>query len=362
MFNLFKNKINSAWGLHFTDKFLRAAELEKKEKPWKIKRVGRKELAPGIVKNGLVTQPKQFQEYLTRMKNEAYPSSFKSPYVIVNAPEEHVFIRTIKLPPIKDNEEIGEAVRWEAESNIPMPVEKVYLSWELLPEKTDDKKIHIILTATPRNIIDALTQSIRKVGLMPLVIEPESTAVVRNILENNPEDLSQSHLLIVNMGEESTRFIVFDRFTVRVSTITKEAASVHFDKAIEENLKIKPKEVYKLRTEVGWDETNKLSLKLMEATGEPFRTFKNEIEDTLEFYADHNPYGDKINQILLAGKRKHKWPGFDKYLEKQINKPVNWEQLWSQDQWFKKSPFEKKESEEYNAAVGLALRSFEESF
>jgi len=358
MFNLFKNKIQSAWGLHFTDKFLRAVELEKGMKPWKVKRVSRKELAPDIVKNGLIIKSKLFQEYLERMKNQAYPSSFQSPYVIMNAPEQRIFISTVQLPTMKE-EEVEEAIKWEAESNIPLPIEKVYISWKLLPEKAD-KKVNVLLTATPKEIIDAIIESLNKIGLTPLIIEPESTALVRNILENNPEDLSKKPFLIVNVGEQSTRFIVFDRKAVRLSTTTNEIASAHFDQAIQEKLGVKGKETEKLRKDTGWDENSKLGKKIIEATKEPTELLKREIKNTLAFYEERGLQGEKINNILLTGKRKNKWPGFDTFLEKEIKKPVSWELSWKEEQWFKKSPFIKREREEYTAAIGLALRGMED--
>jgi len=359
MLDLFKTKINKAWGLYITDRHLRFIEVGGDPKKWKISCVGKINLAPGTVENGLIKNGELLKNALERLRNEAFPAPIKSPYVIVNLAEEHSFSRIIQLPPLAKNE-FDEAIKWEVESNIPLPVEKVYISWQLLPKKdTAEKKESVFLAATPKNIIDNLLEILRSAKLIPVAIESESTALIRSLAQTQSFPPPEIPLMVVNLKEYCSHIIVFSSRVVILST-TSENSSQKFDAAIENAFRIKQEDAEKFRQRIGWNMNEELGRKLIEATEIPFSALQKDIAGSISFFSSNS--GKEIKEILLTGEKYHKWKDFDKYLEKEMGLPVKWHGGWNPNIWPLNCPYVTEEKEEYNIAIGLALRKLEEDF
>ncbi len=357
MFNLFKTKIKKTWGLNLTDRHLRAVEIEGTGKQWKIKKLGKVELPPGVVENGTIKQPESFKDYLNQLQKTAYPSSIRSHFVNINLAEEHAFMRTIRMPKLAPDE-MEEAIQWEAESNIPLSIDKVYLSWEELPEKGGDK-IPTLLAATPKTVIDKMISSLEEARLTPVTIEPDSVSLMRSILETNPES-SNNPVLIVNLKEFYTQIVVFDSAVVRLST-TCETSGQDFDKSIATKFKIGIKEAEKIRKEVSWNERNDLAKQLQEVVASPLNSLIKEIGNAISFY--QNDQDKDIQNIILTGEKRNKWPGFDEFLGKALGLSIKWQNGFDPDKWPAKCPYVTEgEKEEYNIGIGLALKSLESGF
>jgi len=356
MLNLFKTKINSSWGLHITDRHLRSVEISgDRKKGWHIERIGKVDLPLGLVENGLIKNPEILKNFFTQLKDKTFPSPQKSSVVIVNLAEEHIFSRVIQMPPMT-KEEMDEAIQWEAESNIPLPIEKVYLSWEPL-ENAVDQKNSVLLTATPKNIIDDLTKTLAAAKLTPIAIEPESTALLRSLSQTQSAASFEAPLLIVNLREYCTHIIAFDSKVTALCT-TSEHASQGFDAAIENTFKIKKEDAEKFRQRIGWNTNEELGRKLIEATASALSVLKKDIGGAMSFF--NNKSGKDIKKILLTGEKRGKWNGFEKHLEKEIGVPVEWQADWNPSIWPTNCPYVTEEKEEYNIGVGLALRKLEE--
>lgn len=356
MFNLFQSKINNSWGLHITERHLRAIEAIGNRQSWQIKRIGKIELPPGTHENGLIKNPPIFQEAVKQLRAKTFPAPLKSPYVAVNLTEEHAFSRIIHTPPLEEGE-MSEAIQWEAESNIPLPIDKVYLSWEVLG-KTENNKNIVLLTATTKNIVDGLVKNLKLAGLAPLMIEPESAALVRSLSQTGSLSNQQTPVLILNLREHYTHIITYDMQVVALSATT-EHASANFDTAIESAFKIKKEDAERYRQKIGWNEKEELGKKMIEATVVPFNAIKKEVGTAISFY--RNKSGKDIKEILLTGEKCNKWPGFDQFFQKEIGLPVKWQKDWNPAVWPPNCPFVTTGKEEYNISIGLALRKFEEN-
>jgi len=324
------------------------------QKDWRIERIGKTDIPPGLVENGLIKNPEGLKDFIAQLRNKSFPSPQKSPTVMVNLAEEHIFSRVIKMPPMT-REEMDEAIKWEAESNIPLPIEKVYLSWELLSE-TENQKNSVLLAATPKNIIDDIIKTLAMANLVPIAIEPESTALLRSLSETQSAAVFESPLLIVNLREYCTHIIASDSKVAALCT-TSEHASQEFDAAIEGTFKISKEDAEKFRQKIGWNPNEELGKKLMEATEPAFSVLKKDIGGAMSFF--NNKSGKDIKKILLMGERRSKWNGFEKHLEKEVGVPVEWQADWDPHIWPANCPYVTEEKEEYNIGIGLALRKIE---
>lgn len=371
MFNLIKSKINKSWGLHVTDRHLRAVEVEGDIDDWRISRIGKVGLPQGVIENGIIINPQLFNDNITKLRTEAFPSLIKSPYVIVNLVEEHAFSRIIQTPPLSE-EEVDEAIKWEAESNIPLPIDKVYLSWENIsqapkaqqpsptsPQKNNLTKNTILLAAAEKTIVDDLLKSMKKAQLNPVIIESESAALVRSLFQTQNFPDPNIPMMFINLREHYTHIIVFDSKIVVLSTTT-ENCSEKFDTAIENTFKISAEDCEKYRQQIGWNTSDEFGKKLVEATNIPFYNLKKDIGSAISFYESKN--GKSVQAIILTKEKPSKWNLFDRYLEKEMGIPVKKQGEWNPKIWPANCPYITSEKEEYNISIGLALRKLEGEF
>jgi len=363
MFRLFKNQINNSWGLHITDYHLRCVEVEGDQKNWRIVRIGKIDLPHGLVQNGLIQDAATFKKAIQTLRSKTFPAPGKSPFVVVNLAEEHVFSRVIQIPPL-NKAETDEALKWEAESNIPLPIEKVYLSWEMLPKKNNllspaetAQKKYVLLSAVSKDIVDYLLGTLKSAGLEAVAIEAESSALMRGLHETQSFPSTGIPIMIVNLREYYTNIIAFDSNVVVLST-SSDNCSEKFDAAIIDSFKIKKEECEKFRQQIGWNPNDEFGKKLIEATDSEFAALKKDIVSALSFF--ENKTGKKIEGILLTGEKMSKWSHFDRFLEKQISLPVKWQSGWNPRIWPASCPYVTTEKEEYNIGIGLALRKLDD--
>ena len=357
-FDLYRSKIQKAWGLHITSRHLRGLDLRSRNNHWSIKTLGKVDLPEGTCQEGLIKKIDAFRECLGELRGKAFPLPLKNNGVIVNLPEEHIFSRTIEMPKM-EAKEMAEAIRWEAESNIPLPMEKIYLHWEIIGAGQTEGKVPVYLSAVSKNVVDSLMAGLKSVNLTPFVIEAESAALVRSLFFNCSLTSSGGPFIILNLKEHYTHVIAFDTQIVKLST-TIENSSKSFDQAIMSTFKITDLETAKFRQKIGWNDQEELGRKLIEATQVPFSALKKNIESAISFFRN-KAEGKGIKEILLTGERKSKWSYFDRFLSKELGFPASWQKNWEPQIWPSQCPFVNAlESEEYNVAIGLALRKFEE--
>ena len=114
----------------------------------------------------------------------------------------------IRMPRLQ-GQDLRAAVTFEAENYIPLPLEKVYLDFEVIsadrPAAGNDG-CEILVTALPREPIDARVQAITAAGLVPVAMELESQAVVRAIFAGAR---TKSSTIIIQVGDAKTNLIIY---------------------------------------------------------------------------------------------------------------------------------------------------------
>ena len=102
----------------------------------------------------------------------------------VSLREEKSFFRVIQLPKVKIAD-IGKAIRWEIEANIPLPFEELVYDYEVV-DSFDEHLDHVdvVISAFPKTIVDAYVRVLGAAGLRLACLELESQAIVRSV--NSP--------------------------------------------------------------------------------------------------------------------------------------------------------------------------------
>lgn len=364
MFNFFQQ---SAFGLDLSDLSLKIIKLKKKGGEIALTSFCRKEIPRGIIEKGRIKK----EEELIRIINEAMADvkgePLKTKLCIVSVPEIEAFIRIIQLPLMK-KEELEEAIQWEAEANIPMPLNEIYLDWQIIAKrkpfesKSNDHQ-NILIGALSKKLVDDYLEIIKRAGLIPLSFEIESIATTRALIKN---EFIQKPVIIVDLGAERTSFIIFSDSAV-CFTSNLPIGNNKLVEMIAKTLNISQEKARCLKFEIGLDRTKK-GEEVFSALVPSMTELTEKIKECVNFYQDH-PLPDffpagQIAEIILCGGGAN-LIGLDNFIfsETKIKTRIGnpWINILAPD--FKKIPeLPYKESITYTTALGLALRGLTDQF
>ena len=179
--SLFK-KTKDYFGLSILPRKLQVVLLDRKGQ--QVVSWAQASLDEKVVKDSQVVDPKKLAAAIKKLLAKAHITQEK---VVVGIPESKAFTKVIFLPKKLKPSELDEAVRWQARSFLPTPLEDSYLDWKLVSDPEDDQ--HIILTVSvPKKVIDGYVEALHQAGLQPLSFETTSVSLARLIQDQ--KDLS----------------------------------------------------------------------------------------------------------------------------------------------------------------------------
>lgn len=130
-------------------------------------------LEPGLVKDSTVADEAgvaaKIQELLKTQKVNAKK-------VVAGLGGLNSLTRLITLPKLP-KAMLDEAIRQEAESIMPVPLEQLYLSWQII--HTSGEEMQAFLAASSRNAVDVLIKTLHQAGLDPYFIDSKPLALAR---------------------------------------------------------------------------------------------------------------------------------------------------------------------------------------
>ncbi len=138
-----------------------------------VEKWGDAPLAPGLVRDGLVLEPKAV--------GEAIDALFKSTgvakgRVIISLTGLSFTYRILSLPRMKPVL-LEEAIQRGIKKEIPLPLEELYLSWQAIGEGHDELDFFVL--GVPKNLVDAVVQTLVVAGLEPYLMDLKSLALAR---------------------------------------------------------------------------------------------------------------------------------------------------------------------------------------
>jgi len=134
-------------------------------------------LEPGLVRQGLVLDEAQVAVKLKELFTLEKVNTNK---VIVGLSGLNSLYRLLTLPDLPEAV-VAEAVKHEARRVIPMPLDEVYLSYQLVPAPEGERRV--FLAAFPRNVADALIRTLQQAGIEPYIMDLSPLALCRTLDE-----------------------------------------------------------------------------------------------------------------------------------------------------------------------------------
>jgi type IV pilus assembly protein PilM len=187
-------------GLDIGDNSIKIVEAETKKD-----KIILNNLAIGATPEGAVNGGKleDVEMLAAKIKSLLKKNGFNSEEVVSAISGEQVIIRTVEIPKMP-KDELAEIIKWEADEQIPIPVEEAILDFEILEEKADGS-YEIMLIAVDKETINKYLDLFEKLDLEAKAIEIEPVAAIRSIGWLYPEQT----IALMDMGAETTDISVF---------------------------------------------------------------------------------------------------------------------------------------------------------
>src|ERR1035438_8629529 len=170
----------------------------------------------------------------------------KSRSVNVCAPGFHVFSKFVKLPPV-DAGKVTQIIQYEAQQNVPFPLEDVVWDYQILGSTTGGE-LEVLLVAIKADIVEGLFRVTETTGLR-LQLTDVSPAALCNAFRYNYGDLEDCTMLL-DIGAKTSNLLFFEKGKVFSRSINLGANSITQDFANESKLKFDAAE--KLKIEEGF--------------------------------------------------------------------------------------------------------------
>ncbi|MEI7621178.1 MAG: type IV pilus assembly protein PilM [Candidatus Moraniibacteriota bacterium] len=345
----------SIFGLDLSDLSIKLIKLERMGSEDDITSYGSVALPIGAISDGEIKKQDQVVAAIKKLLESSRPKKVKTKKVICSLPETKAFLRIISIPKMNESE-IVEAVKWEMEANIPLPLEQVYYDWQQVTEAltAEKDKLSLLVVAVSRKTVDAVIAVVEATGLEVVGLEIESIAQARSLLS---EDDRKKTVLMVDIGDRRTSFsIVKEGAVCFTSSVPLSGQSLSDN--ISKGMAISFEEAEKIKFEygVGSDFKNDALFGLVRPILE---NFSQEIERSIDFYLSSLKYSQNVDKIIICGGGANT-KGMVPYLSKKIGREIEIGNPWANINFGKRLPIiEKNQSMQYSTAVGLALKGLQ---
>jgi type IV pilus assembly protein PilM len=200
-------------GIDFGTSLIKTVELVLEDGKVSLSNYGQVDLTR--LERGELTEGNTYDDevvlYLRALLESFHP---KSSSVYVAMPAFVGLISLVELPEMNDDE-LKEAVKFEAHKYIPSPLEEVALSWEVAGTHVDEqgqKKMEILLVAALNKEVERYQQYISAVNLRMEFLELETFSLARSIVG---QEMGLS--LLIDIGSRATNLILVDDGIVKMS-------------------------------------------------------------------------------------------------------------------------------------------------
>jgi type IV pilus assembly protein PilM len=334
----------SHFGLDIGSQNIKLIQVAKDKESFKLMTAGMI-AAPG---SGLISDSDKdlvaIAEAIKKLRKEAQVGPTE---VVASIPERSVFTQLIEVPKMK-NEELEQAIPWEAENLIPHPLSEVNLDWQVVEttQGVEGSKMKVLLVAAPSTLVEKCLKVVKLADLVPLAVETESLAILRCL----KPVIKTGNALVVNFGAQSLEISVVGRGELFLAR-TLPSAGVALTRAIGSalNLELPVAEEYKK----SYGLTAHLEGKVAAALEPVMNIFVNEIKKAIRYFEEKEK--EQIKLMVLAG-GSSLLPGLTEFftralgIEIQIFDPFSMVKVDSKQKgWRALSPY-------FTVAMGLAMR------
>jgi len=135
-------------------------------------------------------------------------------------PDAYTYSQIITMPALNEKELIS-AIKYQADQFIPLPIEEINLDLQIIYNNEKEKKILVLVVAAPKKLVNRIEELTQLAGLIPNTLENQLSSFARfiNQFAYFVSQNNSSHILFINLGQNSTSLYLFDLSISLVSKI-----------------------------------------------------------------------------------------------------------------------------------------------
>jgi type IV pilus assembly protein PilM len=160
-------------------------------------------LEPGAFREGEVLDADRLSAALKRLFSEHKLSK----HVRLGVGNQRVVVRTLRLPAIENPGEMEAAVRFQAQEQMPMPLDQAVLEHQVVggvpAEEGAPPQVDVVVVAARREMVSSFVEPIRRAGLEPVGVDLSAFAMIRALADAGMAETG------VEPGERPTEAVLY---------------------------------------------------------------------------------------------------------------------------------------------------------
>lgn len=327
-------------------------QIDTFSKVHRVKGYGYTSFDPKAIKDGVIIDPEIIAKEAYALITENMIGEISTQQVAASVPVSQTFSRVLSLPKMADSD-LKDAVHLEAEQYIPIPLDDLYLDYEVSPSSNkDDDNTEVLVVAAQKKVVDSYLTLFELLNLEVAVVEASINATTRLVMHAEETDLPT---LIIDFGSVSTDLSIFDT-TLRI-TGTVDNGGETITKAIAKMLKVSESQAQTIKNKHGLS-AGKKQAQIRKALEPMLTKMVSEIKKMVRFYQERSGEKRKLEQVIILGGGAN-MPGLADYLTDKIRIPTRLCNPWLNLDFSDLQPPHDSEKTLYATASGLTLATME---
>jgi type IV pilus assembly protein PilM len=335
---------------------LKVMQIEHHGKKPRIVGYGTTSFDSSSINDGVIKNPEAIAKATLELFQSHLVGDITTRRVIIAIPAYRTFTRLINLPHMA-GKQLREAVEIEAAQYIPLPLEDVYLDFDIVGNnfQGDNHTLDVFAVAVPRSIVDSQLKLMRLIGLEPVGVQTTINAAGKLFLQDSQSDVPA---VLVDFGSVSSDIGIFDQHMLISGTVS--GGGEDFTNRIAEKLNVTKAEAQIIKTKYGLGPSKKQTL-IISAIDPVLQQLAQEIRRMLRYHEDR--YGTKrnVNQVITLGGGAN-MPGMSERLTETLRIAVRSCDPWEYLDQSGLQPPSKADKPMYSTALGLSLIPPQELF
>lgn len=264
------------------------------------------------IDNGVIIRPETIAEAMVDLFKNQLIGDISTKRVAIAIPAYRTFTRAISLP-LLNTKELAEAVQLEAEQYIPVPLEELYLDYQII--KQDKENTEVFAVAVPKKIVDSYLTLAAMLGLEAVLIETTLGGAARLFAQDRQSDMAG---VIIDFGSLSSDISIFDKTVLVTGTV--QGGGVVFTNSIRDKLGVSQTEAGIIKTKYGLGASKKQK-EITEALEPTLAQIVKEMRRMIRYYEERYGTDRPIKQVVTMGGGAN-MPGLTEYLTNALRLAV----------------------------------------
>ena len=240
-----------------------------------------------------VTDEKELVPLAEAIKKLHKEARISKKVISLALPEPQVFTRTIRFPLLTD-QEIGSAVKWEAEQYIPIPVSEAVVQHKIIERRdtATPPEVIVLLVAAPEVLVEKYIKVVAMAGLTVDIVETELMSLVRSLAPD------QQTVMLLDFGAKSTDIAIAKNALLAFSRSIPTAGEA-LTRSVAQGLGVEAQQAEEYKKTYGMA-ANQLEGKVKIAMDPILKIVTDEIKKSIHFYQTEEK-GETPKSIIVSG-------------------------------------------------------------